>query len=169
MRYIEFKRFLIMAEHLHRLFPGQKADRVEKCARGNGDRTLCAPCRCSRERDRSLSHRRAWAKPLPGVNLAVYCSVPGHSRIVKPISILLQPVAARSLSPATRLSCKAHRVARSATNSRRDNQYYPQYFARRARSPFRVRSGPGEANLRCPLYPRKQTSFSTVAMSALCQ
>jgi hypothetical protein len=41
-----------------------------------------------------------------------------------PISILLRPARAKSLSPATKLSCKAHRAPRSAASSRRDN--YPR-------------------------------------------
>jgi hypothetical protein len=41
----------------------------------------------------------------------------------RPTSILRRPAAAKSLSPVIRLSCKARRAARSATSSRRDNEY----------------------------------------------
>ena len=35
--------------------------------------------------------------------------------------------------------------------------------------PLRVISGHFRISKRCPLYPRKRTSFSTIVMSALCQ
>jgi hypothetical protein len=45
--------------------------------------------------------------------------------------------AAKSLSPATELSCKAHRAARSAISSRRDN--YPRSHQRPNRQPVALR------------------------------